>query len=303
VELARKLEQLPEVADAFGSGEVSRAHAQVIANAYTPERASEIANLEGALVDAARAAHPNDLRNVVRYVTDAIDGDGGAAQDEAIFTRRQWYMSRTLDGMLKIDGLVDGEAAEYWEQAVNAEMERDYLSGDTRLLAQRRADAATNLIRQSLDTGRVGVSRAVRPHVTIICDIHDLPGNTPERVAEVRKQRRDHGRLSAATIERLTCDSDVTRVITAGRSEILDVGRATRTVSASQWKALVVRDRHCRAPGCTQPSDRCEAHHIVHWSVGGPTDLDNLQLLCRHHHRHRHTEAARTNNEARARAA
>jgi len=292
VELARKLGELPELAEAFGSGEVSRTHAQIIASAYTPERVAELAELERPLVDAALEATPRELCHIVRYVTDAIDGDDGAANDEAVHARRRWHMSRTIDGMLKIDGLVDPEAAEYWEKAVNAEIDREYFEGDTRLLSQRRADAATNLVRRALDAGEVGNSRTVRPHLSIVADLDALPGMTPELVAAVRTEARNGG-LSAATLERISCDCDISRVITSGRSEILDVGRATRTISAALWKALVVRDRNCTAPGCKQPPERCEAHHRRHWSRGGLTNLDNLELLCWHHHRHRHTEDAR----------
>jgi HNH endonuclease len=55
-------------------------------------------------------------------------------------------------------------------------------------------------------------------------------------------------------------------------------------VSPSQRKALEVRDRHCRYPGCTRPANWCEAHHVVHWIHDGPTNLDNLVLLCSRHH-------------------
>jgi hypothetical protein len=78
-----------------------------------------------------------------------------------------------------------------------------------------------------------------------------------------------------------------------GKSEILDVGRTTRTATNAQFRALIARDRHCRAPGCNEPPNRCQAHHTRHWTRGGPTDLDNLELLCRHHHRQRHIEDAR----------
>jgi HNH endonuclease len=65
----------------------------------------------------------------------------------------------------------------------------------------------------------------------------------------------------------------------------LEVGRATRVVSAAQRTALVVRDGGCRYPGCERPPAWCEAHHRWHWLHGGPTDLGNLVLLCRAHHR------------------
>jgi hypothetical protein len=295
VELARKLEELPEVAGAFGSGEISRAHAQVVAGAYTPERASELQPLEEAIIVAARLANPRELLAIVRRMTDAIDGDGGAAADEAVFARRRWHMSRTSDDMLKIDALVDGEAAEYWETAINAEFDRDHHEGDARTLAQRRADAATALVRRTLDAGALGKTRAVRPHLTKVVDIEQSA--TPDLIAQIRADRAQHGVLSAATLERISCDCDISRVIMHGASEVLDVGRATRLISPALWKALVVRDRHCRAPGCDRPPDQCEAHHIVHWSRGGPTAVDNLQLLCWFHHRQQHQ------HEAQARAA
>ena len=93
-------------------------------------------------------------------------------------------------------------------------------------------------------------------------------------------------------LELLLCDCDISRVIVAGRSEILDVGRATPTATAAQWKALVVRDQHCQHPGCDRPPSHCQPHHIWHWTRGGPTDLDNLQLLCWHHHRQHHLQEA-----------
>jgi HNH endonuclease len=65
----------------------------------------------------------------------------------------------------------------------------------------------------------------------------------------------------------------------------LDVGRATRVVQPAQRVALVVRDGGCVVPDCDRPPSWCEGHHLVHWLDGGPTDLDNLVLLCRAHHR------------------
>jgi len=65
----------------------------------------------------------------------------------------------------------------------------------------------------------------------------------------------------------------------------LEVGRATRVVSAAQRAALAVRDGGCRFPGCDRPPAWCEAHHLRHWLHGGATDPANLVLLCRAHHR------------------
>ncbi len=68
------------------------------------------------------------------------------------------------------------------------------------------------------------------------------------------------------------------------RSQPLDVGRSTRTVPPHLRKAVIHRDRHCQFPGCGQPPSRCDAHHLIHWSQGGPTALGNLKLLCKFHH-------------------
>jgi len=82
-----------------------------------------------------------------------------------------------------------------------------------------------------------------------------------------------------------SCDAGIHRVVTDGRSTILDYGTTTRTVPAPLYNALVIRDRHCRYPGCDRPPDWTEAHHIRWVLDRGPTCLDNLVLLCtRHHH-------------------
>ena len=73
-----------------------------------------------------------------------------------------------------------------------------------------------------------------------------------------------------------------------GPSQVLDVGRATRTVPPAIRRAVITRDRTCVAPGCHAPPQHCDAHHIVFWEDGGPTSLPNLALLCRRHHRFVH---------------
>jgi hypothetical protein len=89
----------------------------------------------------------------------------------------------------------------------------------------------------------------------------------------------------AYDVRRLCCDAEVIPVVLGSRSEVLDVGRMSRLVTPAIWKALVARERHCRFPGCRRPPLMCHAHHVRHWVDGGPTSLDNLLLLCGHHHR------------------
>jgi hypothetical protein len=93
------------------------------------------------------------------------------------------------------------------------------------------------------------------------------------------------GFITEEAVRRLLCDCKISRVITDGKSEPLDVGRATRTIPAALRRALVVRDRGCTFPGCDRPAAWCDAHHLVHWTKGGPTCLENCVLLCSAHHR------------------
>lgn len=91
-------------------------------------------------------------------------------------------------------------------------------------------------------------------------------------------------RLSATAVRRLACDAHILPAVLGTDGQVLDVGRAHRLVTPAIWAALVLRDRHCAFPGCTRMPLACDAHHIVHWADGGDTSLDNLVLLCRHHH-------------------
>jgi hypothetical protein len=67
--------------------------------------------------------------------------------------------------------------------------------------------------------------------------------------------------------------------------DTLDIGRKTRAIPPAMRRALDNRDQGCRFPGCTCSTRFTDAHHIHHWADGGDTKLQNLALLCRHHHR------------------
>jgi len=109
---------------------------------------------------------------------------------------------------------------------------------------------------------------------------HDLPGD-PDLVPD------DPIDTSASGLEELL-RAAMTRLpptLAGAPTTPLDLGRSTRVVSPAQRSALAVRDGGCVVAGCHRPLAWCEAHHVRHWLDGGPTDLDNLALLCRAHHR------------------
>jgi hypothetical protein len=296
--LAKKLEQLPETAAAFSQGKITRQHAEVIARACTPERLDAILEVEGQLVSIAKVVLPKDLGVVVKRITDAIDGDDGVSDDDAKYARRKLFLSKTLDRLYALDGLLDAEGGEIVETAIEAEKERLRVEDDPRTPAQLRADALVSICRRTLERGDVGTSRGVRPHINVVIDLQEFEGTAPDVVAQVRNETLYGNRLSLSTLRRLACDCAINRILTDGASAVLDVGLTKRTVPPAIWKALVARDGHCTWAECDQPAHRCEAHHIIHWEDGGATNLENLRLLCWYHHRLQH----RLDDEAKARS-
>jgi HNH endonuclease len=91
----------------------------------------------------------------------------------------------------------------------------------------------------------------------------------------------DHQGLAA----RLQAATRLPPTLGGAPAQPLEVGRTSRVVTPGQRAALAVRDGGCGFPGCARPPAWCEAHHLVHWLDGGPTDLENLVLVCRAHHR------------------
>ncbi|MDO5629555.1 MAG: HNH endonuclease signature motif containing protein, partial [Mobilicoccus sp.] len=96
--------------------------------------------------------------------------------------------------------------------------------------------------------------------------------------------------ISPTEARLLACDAQIIPIVLGTQGEILDQGRAHRTVTPAQIAALHARDGGCSFPGCSMPPTWCDAHHLVHWINGGCSDMCNLALLCRHHHTvvHRH---------------
>jgi len=152
--------------------------------------------------------------------------------------------------------------------------------------AQRRADAlgllAESALAHELDRGTAGDRYQVVLHVE--GDSLRADGEGGQAVLE----EAGGSPLSAETSQRLACDAALVVMQHAADGTVLDVGRKTRTIPPAIRRALAARDRQCRFPGCA--ARYCDAHHLHHWAEGGATSLDNLTLLCRHHHRAVHEE-------------
>lgn len=86
------------------------------------------------------------------------------------------------------------------------------------------------------------------------------------------------------TARRLSCDSRIEVTLHKEVGEIVGVGRASRTPPAWMKRQLRHRDGGCTFSGC-ESKWFLHAHHIEHWSRGGPTNLENLVLVCSFHHK------------------
>jgi hypothetical protein len=91
------------------------------------------------------------------------------------------------------------------------------------------------------------------------------------------------GSIEPATAQRLACDNPMLGALIDEHGKVLALGRTRRLVSKPLRRALMIRDKMCRYPGCHQ-TRHLDAHHVIPWIQGGRTDLQNLILLCRWHH-------------------
>lgn len=120
------------------------------------------------------------------------------------------------------------------------------------------------------------------PEPTHVQD-EDVPAGTPDN-AEPICHIDGLGGIEPETARKLSCDADLLGAIVDACGEVLALGRTRRLVSRAQRRALMIRDHGmCQFAGCHQ-TRHLQAHHIVHWFDGGPTDLENLILLCQRHH-------------------
>ena len=96
----------------------------------------------------------------------------------------------------------------------------------------------------------------------------------------------DGTQLTTDQLLRIADEADIWPTIIDRNGVPLALGRSRRLASPGQTMALIARDAGCSFPGCTHPPQWCDRHHILDWILGGPTDLENLTLLCRYHHTH-----------------
>jgi hypothetical protein len=280
--VARAFEDMPVTRRALEEGDLSLSAARVLAAAHEVD-AQAFRRSEAQLVEAARIHSAGDLQKVAAFWRQRVEEARSLDGEDWLHARRRLHASVGLLGMVRLDGDLDPEGGETLLTALGAVLDAESRArgeDDHRTPAQRRADALAEICRQWLDLADRPTVAGERPHVTVTVGAETLAGG-----AEDGPQLDHVGPVTDEVARRLACDASVRRVVLSGRSEPLDVGRKTSVVPPSMRRVVIVRDRHCRFPGCDRPHTWCDAHHVVHWADGGPTAAQNLVLLCRRHHR------------------
>jgi hypothetical protein len=274
--LGDRLTKMPLVAEAFAAGDMCEPNLTLLANAWSDTVADAFARDEPMLCHWAVRLPYHDAKVAIDTWLAHTDPDRVPASERERYDRRRLHVSGILDGMSVVDGLLDAEGARYLREALR--LLSQPADHDTRTPAQRRADALVSMARFTLQhhDHPVGTGRR-RPRVVVEVGLDDLERRTGGML---------HGHpLSGDAIRRLCCDAGIHRLVTAGRSVILDYGRRTRTISDALFDVLALRDGGCRWPGCDIPPEHCDAHHALEWVEDlGETEPDNLPLLCWHHH-------------------
>jgi hypothetical protein len=295
------------IAEAMADGWLSTIKAQVIARAVDElphEPALRERGVQALLAEAKRL-DATDLRKAARHLFEVVDPDGAerkaekdlAREERAAHDDRFLSVTDDLAGGARIKGRCSAEDAALiratllplskprprsrpdCDPASCTEPGCSHDGRDPRDHGARFLDALVDACRRLQTAGVLPESHGASPRMNLVMGLDDLRHATGFATTDTGED------LSCETARRLACDAEVLPVVLGKDSAVLDVGRMTRLVTAAIWYALVVRDRHCRFPGCTRPPVMCHAHHLIHWIDGGATSLDNLVLLCGHHHR------------------
>jgi hypothetical protein len=290
VRVARALPQLPRIRNAFESGQLSYSKVRVLTRVAEPDS-------EADLLDLARYATAAQLERMLRAFRRVSRAEAEATYENRYLT---WYWDE--DGSLCLRGRLPTEEGALVLEALHASREALFRERDDSERGpagpspengpaeppdpdrQREhprptnADAICAMAEAALARGPTALRGPERHHLMVDVDLDSLVHDDRGRV-----HVRDGPALSPETARRLGCDASMVPALNAG-GEVLSVGRRTRSIPPHVRRALDARDKGCRFPGC-ESRRWVDAHHIHHWARGGETSLDNLVVLCRHHHR------------------
>ncbi|WP_262852572.1 HNH endonuclease [Mumia quercus] len=276
----RSMRLLPELREAVLAGHVRVEHAEEFTVGLTRLGAGPMREASAEiLLPLARVGTPRDVRAAIARMDELVYPE---RLDEAYkrgMDRRDLSLTRCGEGyhVTGFFDLVNGAKLATWLTAASAPRDGD----DARTPAQRRLDAFGDLIDATLTHGMPS-DRGVRPQLHMTVDASWLAGQAGAPLPRLV----GFGSVGPELFDRLSCDADVTPVLTDGttsgptpQADVLNVGRAQRLATPKQRIAVLVRQGGtCAAPGCRHRV--AELHHTMWWSRGGRTDLDGLVGLC-----------------------
>ena len=221
VRTARRLESMPTTRAATHTGEIGFAKAVLLASAaHRSDKTLEVfAQHEAVLVDHARRLTVDQTAQMLQHwlLKADPDGAGGGAGDGD-----KLHVSSTFAGTTALDALYTSDDGEVVRAAIAHEYERLWRAerasnGPTWTPAQRRAAALAEIARRAMGA-QVG-----RPTIAVTIPFEDLEARSGTgRVDETGAA------VSAETARRLACDARIVPIVLDGRSEPMDVGRASR---------------------------------------------------------------------------
>jgi hypothetical protein len=291
VRVARALRRMPTVAAAFRAGRLSYSKVREVTRVVDVVDEARLCDLAltgtaaqlAIMISAFRSAEGRRIGQQPKRQVSVVERDDGMVEIRARLPKEEAAV---------VVAAMDTARDQFGPPPVKPE-ERSETAAATP--GYTRADALVDVARAFLNTApqdRSGEDRhLVVVHVdadlltdspVVGLDPKDVPAGT-SRTRGAVCQLDGVGAIEPATAARMACDATLLGAITRSHGEVLHVGRTRRLVSRAQRRALTIRDRMCRYPGCAQ-TRHLDAHHVIPWAAGGPTDLDNLILLCRFHH-------------------
>jgi len=324
---AKGLAEMPTVAGRLADGELTAEHVNALVDA-AEQTSPEAVDSDRSLLDSASEKPADLFaQDAKRWVSDNADDRGEALLQRQRKARKlsMWLDRHT--GMGCISGQFDPVRYGLLEEAIAGHAKllqrqdsagnhgiagtADTPSGDPhekRTFWQRQADAFFEIATQrdalslqllesigtdETDTGtqrsqarkRQGIGGArgrASTQLVVVADIGLIDGTNPAGRCEIPGT----GPVPPSILSQLSPDTKLAGMIFSGKGRVLWLGRSRRFVNLPQELAVAVRDRGCVK--CGAPMHQCDIHHVLPWKQDGPTDIENLQALCRTHHRESH---------------
>jgi len=270
----------------LADGAISYGHVKVLVDATAGLPEEVAAGFEAELLPAALELTVAKFREHARRRREALHPETIDERRRAAAADRAVWLDPQRDGMTQLTALLTAETAAAAHDRITRIAEANGTAGDTRTLAQRRADALSDLLIDG-DTCTAGtpVGHGIRPQVMVTVPVLTLigTGTAPGNLS-------GYGPIGPETARELAARApSFARILTDPvTSAILDFDRSKYAVPADLTAVLRLQHETCSAPGCNRPAQQCDLDHTTAYSDDGTTCLANLAPLCPTHHNLKH---------------